>query len=113
AKPICGENMAAVSATLLQHLRDDLERIVRKWFGLGDALKSSLCNSASLRLERLPASERRKHPGRYLRVEFVEFEHPVGDEVVTPAVRAIEVDRIPHGEGSDQRTHLVGVFDRE
>src|SRR3546814_19346327 len=63
-------------------------------------------------VELLQAAQRRHHAGGALRVEPVEFAHPVGQAGVAAAVLRVEAHRFGPGECAAPRPHLVRRADR-
>src|SRR5262245_61371877 len=96
-----------------QHLAHDFHHIGRQGPCLSDALQGLPGVASPLWLECLPAAESRQEPSRHLRVERVDFQHPLGQKRIAAAVRAVEVDGIGRRKAADQRPHLVWILDRE
>lgn len=64
-------------------------------------------------LERSVTAEGTEHARRDLRIELIDLEHLVCEEVIARAVRAIELQRIAQRIRTDERAHLVPGRDLE
>ena len=92
--------MATVSARFYSSIFDTISNTSCER-GLVLAMRCSVFFAAlpAFGLQHLPAAEGGEEPGGDLRVEGVDLEHPVGDEVVAPAIGPVEIHRIARGEG--------------
>src|SRR5690606_34607054 len=93
-------------------LGDDFGGVARQGILRLDALKRESRLLAASRFQRSPALERRGEPRSDLRVERVEADHGICDELVAATGRLVEADRIGAGKRTDESSHLVRLLER-
>src|SRR6202034_3162536 len=100
-------------SVIRQRADDDVVDVARERRRGRYAPQGRLRALASACFERTPRPERAHDAGRNLGIFLIEREHEVGDEVVAGTVDAIELGVVRLRERADERSHTVGIGQRE
>src|SRR3954466_7933612 len=95
-----------------ERLRDDFRNVLGQTVGIADALECGARIVLSGTIEPAPAVEAARHARRHLRIEGIDGDHLVGEELIAGAVGGMEA-HVVADEGADERVHLVRNLDVE